>query len=156
MHYLREFFSYKGRMARLRYFLICLTLIVIFIFFQAGIMLLFGIFDQDLPIYYWLLDWLFNPQDLPVYYWFLESVFLSVILFFPTVKRLHDIEWSGWMYILLLILGSLHLKNPGYLNPFDTLDYIIFIINLFIFCFLIFVKGTKGSNKYGPDPLETK
>ena len=46
------------------------------------------------------------------------------------VRRLHDINWSGWWLLLALTaIGSLFL------------------------CVLYCIKGTDGYNRFGPDPL---
>ena len=66
-------------------------------------------------------------------YSFIAGLFI-LILALPTIavsiRRLHDTNRSGWWYLLTIIpLG---------------------IIVLYVFyCF----KGTKGPNKFGPDPL---
>lgn len=48
-----------------------------------------------------------------------------------TVRRLHDLNMSGWWYLLLWI-------------PF---------VNFIFSLVLLFKKGTDGPNSYGPDPL---
>ncbi|ARN83093.1 DUF805 domain-containing protein [Methylocystis bryophila] len=51
-----------------------------------------------------------------------------------TVRRLHDLDWSGWWYLTLLVpyLGSLAA-----------------LVMLIGFCF----RGTVGANRFGEDPL---
>ena len=138
--YLKNFFNYKGRMARKEYFLIHLSIMLIYSFFYYGIIFFIGISEENIPYSFHIL----------------EYTFFSVILFFPDAKRLHDIEFSAWMYILILLLsGFLHLKNPKGLEPLNALDQIILLINLCCLCFLIFTKGTPGPNKYGP-PFQSK
>lgn len=80
-----------------------------------------------------------------------------VILSFPTVKRLHDINFSGWFYLLLLIDPIYEIFCKIYLNSKMILEIEIILVVLLVSVFLIlfFKKGTKGANKYGPDPLET-
>lgn len=46
------------------------------------------------------------------------------------VKRLHDVDKSGWLFLLLLV-------------P---------IVNFFFGLYLLFADGTVGPNQYGPDP----
>ena len=87
---------------------------------------------------------------------------LWVILSFPTVKRLHDINFSGWVYLLLLITPvynvlsqiypTLYHLNNGIISEIKLIIKILFV---FIFFILFFQKGTKGANDYGPDPLAT-
>ena len=52
------------------------------------------------------------------------------------VRRLHDLNHSGFFCLLLLI-------------PFSF----FIIIDFFLLIYLIFFKGTEGDNQYGPDPL---
>lgn len=60
---------------------------------------------------------------------------LSIISFAAlspmAVKRLHDLDKSGWYYFLFLI-------------P---------LVNLILGLILLFKKGTQGPNQYGADPL---
>ena len=57
-------------------------------------------------------------------------IFLLILFTIMTIKRFHDIEYSGWSILLLLI-------------P---------IINLGGSFLLLFKDGTVGPNKYGADP----
>jgi uncharacterized membrane protein YhaH (DUF805 family) len=61
------------------------------------------------------------------------SIIVGLALFLPSlavgVRRLHDINKSGWLILLCLI-------------PF---------INLYLI-YLFFLEGDKGPNQYGPDP----
>lgn len=49
-----------------------------------------------------------------------------------TVRRLHDIEKSGWWYLINFV-------------P---------IVGSFVVLISLCVEGNKGTNKYGPDPIE--
>ena len=55
----------------------------------------------------------------------ITDVFLVLIFFSQSVKRLHDMDQTGWLAIL-----------PVY-NPI----------------LLLFVDGTRGKNQYGEDPI---
>ena len=58
-------------------------------------------------------------------------VLAAVLMSFPTVKRFHDLGWHGALYLLFLI--------PG--------------INFLVIVPLVFFRGSRGANRYGPDPL---
>lgn len=64
------------------------------------------------------------------------SAIYSLAVFIPSlavcIRRLHDIEKSGWWYLIVLVpcIGS-----------------IVFLV----FCCM---AGTPGDNKYGPDPYQ--
>ena len=47
------------------------------------------------------------------------------------IRRLHDLDKSGWWYLLLFV-------------P---------LVNFFFALYMLFCKGTYGNNQYGPDPL---
>jgi uncharacterized membrane protein YhaH (DUF805 family) len=59
------------------------------------------------------------------------GVAANVVLAFVAVKRLHDLDRSGWHYWLLLV--------PLY--------------NIYLGLLLLFQKGTAGSNRFGVDPV---
>jgi uncharacterized membrane protein YhaH (DUF805 family) len=63
----------------------------------------------------------------------LLSIVYSVVMFPIGVKRLHDLNVSDGFYILCLIPGP----------------------NVIMMLFLLFKKGARGPNKYGPDPLSS-
>lgn len=96
----------------------------------------------------------------------ITSVIGTLIFLWPTLavwaKRLHDLDLSGWLavipYVLWItdlalsyagLLGSPHQPNPlgSALHTIELLVAIGFII------LLGFVRGTRGHNSYGPDPL---
>ncbi|MCE2517435.1 MAG: DUF805 domain-containing protein [Alphaproteobacteria bacterium] len=64
------------------------------------------------------------------------SIIVNLLLIIPSftvlIRRLHDIERSGWWILLLLI-------------PF------LGVIVIFIFTLL---RGTDGDNEYGEDPID--
>lgn len=61
--------------------------------------------------------------------------YLSIVILVPAVmmaiKRLHDRGRSGWFYLLMII-------------P---------LVNIWIAIEILFLAGTPGPNRYGPDPL---
>ena len=62
-----------------------------------------------------------------VLFWVLYVAVLVVGVIF-TVRRLHDLNWSGWWTVAVFV-------------P---------LVNIVIAIPLVFFRGTKGSNKYGP------
>lgn len=59
-------------------------------------------------------------------------IILFVLSILLMVGRLHDLNRSGWFSLLIFI-------------P---------LINIIFFLILLFCRGTRGSNRFGPDPLE--
>lgn len=73
----------------------------------------------------------------PLYVWALVT---AVASFGVTIRRFHDLNLSGWVYLPFLILGLVPLLN--------VIVWIAFIV---VMC----LKGTTGENKYGNDPTDT-
>lgn len=71
---------------------------------------------------------------IPVALWFFGNIIPSIAV---SVRRWHDLDQSGWFYLLFAVLGAI-----PYLGALAGL------INLIWF----FMAGTEGENKYGPDP----
>ncbi len=62
----------------------------------------------------------------------LPIVLVAAVLFLmQAIKRCHDLDWSGWCSVFLLV-------------P---------IVGFVFFLYLTFTKGTDGPNRFGPDPL---
>lgn len=55
------------------------------------------------------------------------SILAGIAGIFMGIKRLHDLDKTGWLYLLAIV-------------P---------IVNFFFAIYLIFFKGTVGDNKYG-------
>lgn len=102
-----KFFNYKGRLNRKRYFF--RILISSFL-----LELVAGILNLISPV-----------LAFPV------CVLSAIVGVMLAIRRCHDLNKSGWFYLLLLI-------------P---------IVNIFVGLYLLFAMGTIGPNQYGPDPL---
>lgn len=82
-------------------------------------------------------------------------------LLMGAVKRLHDLDFSGWWVILMLGITDYSYTVNQTKVSFNLATYLfgetignIFSIIGMIFClFLTFKRGTIGPNKYGKDPL---
>lgn len=57
-------------------------------------------------------------------------IMLLVTSFFIMIKRIHDVNRSGWLLLLLLV-------------P---------LVNIILGLYMLFAPGTDGDNKYGPPP----
>lgn len=117
-------FSPKGRLGRIRYLaysfvLGLLSLVAIFLIglVSAGVGILTGASGLD----GFAVGIVGTLLMIPVY------VALLVCMVFLGIKRLHDIDWSGWLLLLQLV-------------P---------IANIVIALLLMFMPGTKGPNQHG-------
>jgi uncharacterized membrane protein YhaH (DUF805 family) len=92
----------------------------------------------------------------------LASIFLLVTILpyiCVTVRRLHDINKSGWFFLLcylnIIIAGSI--LSDG-LKSNDIINHILFIYAILVLCILIIFlymlikKGDKTENRFGPVP----
>jgi uncharacterized membrane protein YhaH (DUF805 family) len=96
-----NFFSFDGRINRAKYFLSIVAIGII------GTIVL-----------------TIKPTNITV-------MMISALLFFPIIKRLHDMDVSGGLGILAFLPGA----------------------NVILALVLLFKRGTFGDNKYGSDPL---
>lgn len=115
MDVLLDLFSFQGRVNRQRYALhIILDDLFIFSMFIALVMVGSAVG----------LGWVLLP---------LAGVLIGAITAATavTVKRLHDLNRSGWYWL-------------GFMVP---------IYNIYLTFLLLFGEGTNGPNRFGPDPL---
>jgi uncharacterized membrane protein YhaH (DUF805 family) len=93
---------------------------------------------------------------------FAYNLALLLPLLGVTVRRLHDTDRSAWWLLLLLfvpfIAGFISVftygdrlsdEHPDPFGPIAIIALIVAAILLFIF---IILRGTRGPNRYGPDP----
>lgn len=77
-------------------------------------------------------------------------IYLPIIVLFEiffiilSIKRLHDMNLSGWWYLLILFIGMLFSLS-------DTMYGIYYIL---YFLFFALVPGNKDANEFGEKPLE--
>lgn len=105
-----KYFSYTGRLNRLRYFI--RTLAVMIIATIVGTLL-----AQISP-------YLAYPVS------FIATISAAML----GIRRCHNLDKSGWYYLLMFI-------------P---------IIDFFFALYLLFAAGTPGPNQYGADPLDSQ
>jgi uncharacterized membrane protein YhaH (DUF805 family) len=96
------------------------------------------------------------------------TALLLVGTFIPSlavaIRRLHDTGRSGWWIAPLFLLeaamlyfiarGDLTRMVPGDLVIFAILACVTLVVALILLIFML-LDGTKGPNKYGPDPKST-
>ncbi len=79
-----------------------------------------------------------------------------VLQFMLSLGRMHDLGYSGWqtlgLYVVLLGLSMLvHILPLVLAAPLSVFNMLLNVGALLIF---LFRRGTKGPNRFGPDPLE--
>jgi len=88
------------------------------------------------------------------------NILISIVMVIPyislTVRRIHDFNLSGWWVLVVYITKVIPLLLP---DDLPVLSLIIVCINILISVafaiLLIFIRGTVGPNRFGPDPLAT-
>ncbi len=101
-----KYFTYNGRLNRKRYFLRGLLIFIILIIDTP--------FLDAIPV-----------LAVPIMF------VLTISSIMLGIRRCHDVNKSGWFYLLVFV-------------P---------IVNIIASLYLLFAPGTTGSNTYGPDPL---
>lgn len=119
-------FSPRGRIGRLHYvgvsFVTAMVSSLILSLLTAGLLALMGVSNENV-----------DPDEIETFTTsisFVTSMLLFIPLYILVIKRLHDLNASGWW----------------------ALAGIIPLLNLIMFFFLALYPGTKGPNQYGGIP----
>ena len=118
--------SMKGRFGRLSF--IAWSAFLYFIFLFGSIALGLSIDIVNISTHSLDPNWLISLQGLAsigVLVMVLAYVYFAVVV---TVRRLHDMNRSGWWALLFLL-------------P---------LVNIFVWLYIVFGSGDRGSNQYGP------
>lgn len=97
-----------------------------------------------------LVSLLFYLAGTPVFIfsmWFLAAT---------TIKRLHDRDRSGWWMPIFFVVPALFGKLSDKLGGSSVAVFLAWIavaLSLWGIVELYFLKGTRGPNRFGPDPL---
>ncbi|WP_341788558.1 MULTISPECIES: DUF805 domain-containing protein [unclassified Rickettsia] len=126
----KKYFQFKGRASRKEY--------LSFLIFNHLVVLLLKI--------------LIKITALKITAIFLGAYLLASLSPFilVAVRRMHDINLSGWWGLLLTIIIIVLRLIPDKNNIVSILSIIVLIIVIFIIC----KKGTSGSNRYGKPPMD--
>jgi uncharacterized membrane protein YhaH (DUF805 family) len=124
----KKYFQFKGRASRKEY-------------------LSFLIFDNLLLFFMGILNTVISSNILimVITIYALVSVFPSISV---TIRRMHDINLSGWWCLALTIIGVVF---TSFLTQ-SIMDYIVLCIVIIIAMFIICKKGDPTANKYGEPP----
>jgi uncharacterized membrane protein YhaH (DUF805 family) len=141
--------SFEGRINRKPYWigLIVLIIIMMVIIFGASFLLIGSIVE-------------------PTFQTRLVTFVLQLLFLYPStalmVKRLHDRNrpsyWAAFILVPMVLKSLTDLMgmtgDPLNQNALDyLLNIIIFVVSIWFFVELGCLRGTVGSNQYGPDPL---
>jgi uncharacterized membrane protein YhaH (DUF805 family) len=142
-------FSFRGRVNRGKYWLIGLLVIVAWLaFIIVGVAMLGSRVDD-----------LFSLAGTALFLWFVGFILLVLTMwcgFAVGAKRLHDRDKSGWWLLLFYFAPSV--LNGWQATTTDSGSAMIFgligtVISIWGLIELGFLRGTRGPNRFGPDPL---
>jgi uncharacterized membrane protein YhaH (DUF805 family) len=141
--------SFEGRINRKPYWigLIVLIIIMMVIIFGASFLLIGSIVE-------------------PTFQTRLVTFVLQLLFLYPStalmVKRLHDRNrpsyWAAFILVPMVLKSLTDMMGmTGDALHQNALDYllniIVFVVSIWFFIELGCLRGTVGSNQYGPDPL---
>jgi uncharacterized membrane protein YhaH (DUF805 family) len=159
MNFLQVLFGFHGRINRAKYWLAALFWIVVDI-------VVFGVIAGMVAKDILALGPQVSAEDIVRV---ILSFGLGIILFITVVvvpmivssfavgiKRLHDRDQSGW-WILLFYFGPAVASALGQNSGSGASSLVLSLVSLGISIWAIvvlgFLRGTRGPNRYGPDPL---
>jgi uncharacterized membrane protein YhaH (DUF805 family) len=141
-------FSFRGRLARGKYWLAGFLYVALWLaFFVIGLLLLGDRADDLLSFAgVGLLLWLVGVVLFAVTCWSGLAV---------GVKRLHDRNKTGWWIVLFYFAPSMlsGAQASGSGGGAMLLMLVGFAVSVWSFIELACLRGTRGPNRYGPDPL---
>ncbi len=93
--------------------------------------------------------------------WLITSILVTLIFLWPSLavcaKRLHDLNINGLVALIPYLLWGATLVAPyaglSEPTPLPTLQMAGSLVGIGFLIVLGFIGGTRGSNRYGPDPL---
>lgn len=148
-------FSFEGSINRGKLWLAaCIWFATVFSFMTIFLWVIAGIFRASGDDFHFVSTGTMHPA---FYLLGFPLFVIGVWLFAATaIKRLHDRTRSGWWFVPFFIAPALldqlgeWLNTPALANPVNAVSF-----GLSVWCFveLFCLKGTKGPNQYGPDPL---
>ena len=145
-----KFFSFKGRIARLPCFLNSILLGFCLLIPLIPIFMLMALGDDN-PIILSLSILLLSAVGI-AYAWASTAL---------VVRRLHDMNVSGWWYLwfTLTVCGIAFIagfSNPHLSDGQNPLTILANLAQLIFGLILLFNPGTKGPNQYGESPADTE
>jgi uncharacterized membrane protein YhaH (DUF805 family) len=147
-NYIWLLFSFKGRINRARYLVVQLALLT---FWLLWLKFLFQFSSQWTTL---LFDWVVT----------IAMIWINAA---TTAKRLHDRNRSGSWAVAIIILNRLSYVYHGVffgsyfgvdISTANELLLVMLVVAMsllatWVFIELVFLIGTDGSNRFGPDPL---
>lgn len=133
-----RFFSYRSRIGRLRYFAYGMgtALLLLPAVLAGGIL------------------YALQAHLLAFLLFGAAYVFMITMSFVFAVRRLHDMDASGWWCLIIAAVMLSTMANALRLIPANLfwLPALLVLADLVLVLMLLFRRGTAGDNRYGPQP----
>jgi uncharacterized membrane protein YhaH (DUF805 family) len=166
MDYKWFLFRFEGRINRAKYWLAMLIILCWMMFvlmLLAALGSIFGIADRRFAIDIIGISASFQFGDgnassalFPqIVTWPMTLVFAWCYLA-ASIKRLHDRNKSGWWMLPFFAAPGLYSHFEDRLGDSYTVAFVglaVFIVFIWGYVEMCFLKGTSGPNRFGPDPL---
>ena len=168
MDYPRLLFRFEGRINRAKYWLAALIILCWMMFvlmLLAAVGKFFGIADRG---------YAFDIFGIAASFKFADHEAASKASLFPqiitipmtvvfawayaatSIKRLHDRNKSGWWIVPFVVASGLFGRFEDWLGDSSAaavLGLAVFVLYIWGFIEMAFLKGTHGPNRFGSDPL---
>lgn len=161
-------FSFEGRINRAKMWLALLVILCLMLFLGVLVVTIGGLFGSAKSFSFGINDifLIFDPATyrspakadlLPLLAKMIGAPLFAWVYFATSIKRLHDRDKSGWWIIPFFVAPSLFNQFEDRLAD----SYLMMLPGLAVFVFLLwgFVemycrKGSRKTNRFGPDPLQ--
>jgi uncharacterized membrane protein YhaH (DUF805 family) len=168
------FYGLGGRINRAKWWLGSLILLVVGLFLFMFIGAVFGvrIFGDRVSI-----EKSVGAITAAQRSWLVLSLVITAIAAYPTttlmLKRLHDRDRPGWLVCVFWTPAAVNIVKRILVLGYDTMDvgrtamlvpaalksifaFVIWAVTLWSLVEMGCLKGTSGTNRYGPDPLGSR
>jgi uncharacterized membrane protein YhaH (DUF805 family) len=168
MDYKWFLFRFEGRINRAKYWLAALIILCWMIFvlmLLAAFGKFFGIADRGYAFDVFGIAASFkfadhDPASKAVL--FPQIIIIPMTIVFAwayaatSIKRLHDRNKSGWWIVPFVVAPGLFGRFEDWLGDSSAaaiLGLVVFVLYIWGFIEMAFLKGTRGANRFGSDPL---
>lgn len=168
MDYQRFLFRFDGRINRAKYWLAALIILCWMVFVLVLLAVFgntFGIADRGyaFDIFGISASFQFTDHDpaskttlFPQMVTIPMTVVFAWVYAATSIKRLHDRNKSGWWIVPFVVAPGLFGRFEGWLGDSSAatvLGLAVFVFSAWGFIELAVLKGTRGPNRFGSDPL---
>lgn len=141
------FFGVRGRLNRKPHFLRKVVLFVINLIVSFVLMAILGLWGQRTGLNEITVQNLTGGMRIALVVAAIIFIITTVSWITLSIRRLHDLNHSGWWVLLNFVTVVNGFTDANWLRGIALLIWLAF--NLYI----LFVKGTAGTNDFGDDPL---